>query len=617
MSIRKTLTTILSVVWHGADGLRKILHLCLLLFVFAVIFGALASNSPLIPNQAALIIAPVGGLVEQLDGDPYDRAIAELLGDAKPETLVQDIVDGLRMAKDDARIKVVVLELDRLGSGGLSKLERIGDAIDDFRQSGKPVIANASFYSQSAYYLAAHASEVYLHPNGLLLPQGFSMYMNYYKNALDKLEVDWNVFRVGTHKSAVEPFLRVDMSDEDRASRVHLIDQLWGKYQADVVAARALDDDAVNDFANNLLHHLDENDGDIAAVAMQLGFVDGLLTRGELQSIVADYAGIDSKSDRGYKAAQLGEYLKEMRLFDAAESGEHNVAIVVAAGMILNGSQSPGTIGGESTANLLRRALRDESVQAVVLRVDSPGGSSLASEQIRNEIEALQAAGKPVVASMSSLAASGGYWISMAADKIYARETTITGSIGIFGMFPTFQRTLNTLGVTTDGVGSTIWAGQFRADREMSDDAKTLIQTIINNGYDDFISKVAAHRNMDKAAVDKIAQGQVWTGLDALDLGLIDGIGDLEESIAAAAELADLEESNYGTKYIEQQLSPTEQLALDFLSSVKWVGIDLSGVNVRRSSVEKLAKIVEGAISPFMRFNDPKGMYAYCFCSVE
>jgi protease-4 len=601
LSIRKTVKAIFSFLWNGADGLRKILHLVVLLFMFAILIGALASTSPPLPSQAALIIEPTGSLVEQFDGDPYDRALEELLGESNPQALVKDIIDGLSMAKDDSRITAVVLELDRLGSGGLSKLASIADAIDDFRESGKPVIANASFYSQGAYYLAAHASEVYMHPDGLLLPQGFGMYMNYYKNALDKLEVDWNVFRVGTHKSAVEPFLRVDMSDEDRSSRLHLVDQLWGRYQEDVAAARELDQDAVDDFSNNLLSHMDNNEGDIAAVAKSLGFVDDLVTRGEFQSIVAVYAGRDSESDRGYNATGLGNYLEQMRLLDGDGSGKQNVAIVVASGEILNGSQSPGTIGGESTSKLLRRALRDESVHAVVLRVDSPGGSSLASEQIRNEIEALQAAGKPVVASMSSLAASGGYWISMAADEIYARETTITGSIGIFGMFPTFQRTLNTIGVTTDGVGSTPWAGQFRPDREMSDDAKQLIQTIINRGYDDFIGKVARHRNMDKEAVDKIAQGQVWTGRDALEFGLIDGIGDLDESVSAAAELAELDAGEYGTKYIQQELSPTEQLALDFLSSVKWIGIDLARVKVRSSSVERLAGMVEGALSPFLR----------------
>ncbi|MCH7853418.1 MAG: signal peptide peptidase SppA [Proteobacteria bacterium] len=616
MSIRKTLVNLFSMLWRGVDGLRKVLHLFVLLFLFAIVFGALSSTAPSLPSKAALIIAPAGGLVEQLDGDPYDRAIEELLGEEKPQTLVQNIIDGLRFAKDDARIRVVVLELDHLGGGGFSKLERVADALDDFRESGKPVIATASSYSQGAYYLAAHASEIYMHPDGLFLPEGFGIYGNYYKNALDMLKIDWNVFRVGTYKSAVEPFLRTDMSDEDRSSKSRLIDQLWDKYQADVVAARGLEQDAVSDYSNNLLVHLSEHEGDFAETARELGFIDDLVTHVELQRIVVEYVGSDD-TDRGYQSADLDDYLAHMRLFDGVKSSKQNVAIVVAAGEILNGSQSPGTIGGESTAKLLRRALRDDAVKAVVLRVDSPGGSAFASEQIRNEVEALRAAGKPVVASMSSVAASGGYWISMAADRIYARETTITGSIGIFGMFPTFQRTLDAIGITTDGVGSTPWSGQFRVDREMSDDAKQLIQTVINHGYDDFISKVAEHRNMDKKAVDTIAQGQVWTGRDALELGLIDGIGDLEFSIEMAAELAGLEAGEYGTRYIEKSLSPTEQFALDLMSSAKWIGIDLASIKMRSSSIERLAGILEDAATPLLRFNDPKGMYAYCFCTIE
>ena len=616
MSIRKKLVNLFSMLWRGVDGLRKVLHLFVLLFLFAIVFGALSSTAPSLPSKAALIIAPAGGLVEQLDGDPYDRAIEELLGEENPQTLVQNIIDGLRFAKDDARIRVVVLELDHLGGGGFSKLERVADALDDFRESGKPVIATASSYSQGAYYLAAHASEIYMHPDGLFLPEGFGIYGNYYKNALDMLKIDWNVFRVGTHKSAVEPFLRTDMSDEDRSSKSRLIDQLWDKYQADVVAARGLEQDAVSDYSNNLLVHLSEHEGDFAETARELGFIDDLVTHVELQRIVVEYVGSDD-TDRGYQSAGLDDYLAQMRLFDGANSGRQNIAIVVASGHILNGSQSPGTIGGESTAKLLRRALRDDAVKAVVLRVDSPGGSAFASEQIRNEVEALRAAGKPVVASMSSVAASGGYWISMAADRIYARETTITGSIGIFGMFPTFQRTLDAIGITTDGVGSTPWSGQFRVDREMSDDAKQLIQTVINRGYDDFISKVAEHRNMDKKAVDTIAQGQVWTGRDALELGLIDGIGDLEFSIEMAAELAGLEAGEYGTRYIEKSLSPTEQFALDLMSSAKWIGIDLASIKMRSSSIERLAGILEDAATPLLRFNDPKGMYAYCFCTIE
>lgn len=616
MSIRNALARLFSALWAGVDGVRKVLHLIVLLFLFAIILGALSATSPSLPNRAALVIAPVGALVEQLEGDPYDRALAELLNDSTPQTLVKDVIDGLQFAKDDFRIEAVVLELGGLGGGGLSKLERIAEAIEDFRESGKPVVATANFYSQGAYYVAAHADEVYMHPEGVFLPTGFEMYQNYFKSALDKLKVDWNIFKVGTHKSAVEPFEREDMSPLDRESRTRLIDQLWGRYQQQIILARGLGDDAVTDFSENLLEHLAENEGDPARVAELLGFVDQLVTRDELRQKIADHVGADDDSERGYNAADLGDYLVQKRLLDGPEVKARNVAVIVASGEILNGSQPPGTIGGESTANLLRRARNDDTVEAVVLRVDSPGGSSFASEQIRNEIEALQAEGKPVVASMSSLAASGGYWISMAADMIYASETTITGSIGIFGMFPTFQRSLETLGITTDGVGSTRWAGQFRADREMSDDARELVQTLINRGYDDFISKVALHRDLDKEVVDEIAQGQVWTGSDALERGLIDEIGDLQASIEAAAELAALD-TEYGLKYFEKELSSTERMIVDMLSSVSNLGVDIGHFRLRDSTAGRLADLLEDAATPLLRFNDPKGIYAHCFCRLD
>ena len=615
MSIRSTLARLFSALWAGVDGLRKVLHLLVLLFVFGIILGALASTAPSLPTNAALVISPAGALVEQLEGDPYDRALAEIMDDARPETLVRDVVDALRYAQDDATIDAVVIELGALGGGGMSKLERVADAITEFRESGKPVIATANFYSQGAYFLAAHADEIVMHPEGLFLPTGFDMYQNYFKDALDKLQVDWNIFRVGTHKSAVEPFERNDMSALDRESRSRLIGQLWGRYREGIVAARSMDDGAVTDFADNFVDHIAAHNGDPAKAAQALGFVDDLLTQDELREKIVAYVGADDDSDRGYPAAGLAEYLAQKRLLDSAAIKPNNIAVVVASGEILNGSQPPGTIGGESTASLLRKVRNDDSVAAVVLRVDSPGGSSFASEQIRNEIEALRADGKPVVASMSSLAASGGYWISMAADRIYARETTITGSIGIFGMIPTFQRSLETLGISTDGVGTTRWAGQFRADREMSDDARELVQVIINRGYDDFITKVAMHRELDKAEVDSVAQGQVWTGADALEFGLIDAIGDLEDSIAAAAELAESNVDDLGIKYYEKDLSSTEQFVVDLLSSAGRVGVDVGRLGLPVSPAKRLVGLLDDAISPLLRLNDPKGIYAHCFCS--
>ena len=617
MSKRAFVVRVLSALWAGMNGVRKVLHLLVLLLIFSIVLSAISSTSPRLPGEGALLIQPVGALVEQLEGDPYDRAIAELLGDENPQTVVQDIVDGLEYGRNDSRIKAVVLDLRGLRGGGLSKLQRIGAALDDFRTSGKPVIANADFYTQQSYYLASHASEIYMHPDGLLILSGFAAYRTYFKDAIDKLKIDWNIFRVGTHKSFVEPYMRMDMSEEDRSATGRLLDQLWNNYKLEVAAARGLEVSVVDDFITNFLVNARNEGGDIAAVALRAGLVDGLMTRTALNAKIAEYAGSDPRHPDTYSVIELGAFLAQTRLLTGDKSGEENVAIVVASGEILSGDQPPGLIGGDSTVKLLRRAKNDKSVKAVVLRVDSPGGSAFASEIILNEIEALQETGKPVVASMGSVAASGGYWISMAADKIYANSATITGSIGIFGMFPTFQRSLAALGISTDGVGTTAWAGQLRPDRAMSDDAKALFQTIIEKGYDDFISKVSAHREIDKAEVDRIGQGQVWTGMDALDIGLIDEIGNLGDAIAAAAELADLDDGNYGQKIFEQELSPGEQLAVDFLGTAKWFGIDPSPFVGKPSvSMQRIAEIVS-ALSPLTRFNDPKGVYSHCFCDFE
>jgi protease-4 len=310
------------------------------------------------------------------------------------------------------------------------------------------------------------------------------------------------------------------------------------------------------------------------------------------------------------------DYLAQMRILQGSKLRDTNVAVIVAAGDILFGSQPPGTIGGDSTAALLRRARNDDAVQAVVLRVDSSGGSSFASEIILDEIIALQEAGKPVVASMGSVAASGGYVLSMKADKVFANPSTITGSIGIFGMFPTYQRTLEVVGVATDGIGSTPWTGELRPDREMSEHAKQLFQLVINDGYQDFISKVAESREMEIEDVDAIGQGQVWTGMDALNNGLVDELGDLDDAIAAAAELAGISD-DFGIKTIEQELSATEQMIVDLLGSMSVMGFDVTRWGGQPDIVDNVAARIAEKAAPLLRFNDPKGVYSHCFCDIR
>ncbi|MDG2376375.1 MAG: signal peptide peptidase SppA [Woeseiaceae bacterium] len=607
---------IIHIVWTGADALRKALHLVILLFIFSIVFGAIFASTPAVPGSAALVIRPNGRLVEQLAGDPFTRALGELTGDADPETLVRDIIDGLEYAKDDARITSVMLDLSALPGGGLSKLSRVADAIEDFRDSGKPVIAKADYFGQGNYYLAAHADEIYMHPEGVLAFYGFGAYLNYYKDALDKLQIDWNVFQAGTYKSAVEPYTRNDMSDTDRAALGNVIDQLWSQYKTDIESARSLEPGTIDSALDDLITTVESTGGDLAQIALDFNLVDGLWTRDQVSARMIEVAGSNG-DDSTYPAVGLDNYLHRMRLLKGDVVAAQNIGVIVASGEILYGDRDPGTIGGDTTARLLREVRQDDSVKAVVLRVDSPGGSLLASEVIRDEVLALREAGKPVVASMSSIAASGGYWVSMSADRIYATPYTITGSIGVFGMFASFERSLDALGISTDGIATTPWAGQLRPDRTMSEEGKAIFQAMIDRDYADFVSHVADSRGMSEDFVDSIAQGRIWTGNDALANGLVDELGELEQAIAAAGELAGLDAGAAGLKYFERKLDPVEKMMLDMLGGAQAWGIDITRFARPSSAVERLAGVVEEVLSPLTRFNDPKGVYSHCFCAFD
>lgn len=607
---------VVHLLWAGADVLRKALHLLILLFIFLIVFGTIFASAPTVPDSAALVISPGGRLVEQLAGDPFSRALGELTGDAEPQTLVRDIIDGLEYAKDDSRITSVMLDLSALPGGGMSKLRRVADAIEDFRHSGKPVIAKADYFGQGSYYLAAHADEVYMHPEGILALYGFGAYLNYYKDALDKLQIDWNVFQAGTYKSAVEPYTRNDMSDADREALGNVIDQLWSQYKTDIESARSLEPGTIDGVLGDLVTTVESTGGDLAQIALDFNLVDGLWTRNQVNARMIEIAGTNG-DDTTYPVVGLDNYLRRMRLLKGDEPGAQNIGVIVAAGEILYGDRDPGTIGGDSTARLLRQARDDDSVKAVVLRVDSPGGSLLASQVIRDEVLALREAGKPVVASMSSIAASGGYWVSMSADRIYATPYTITGSIGVFGMFASFERSLGALGISTDGTATTPWAGQLRPDRTMSDEGKAIFQAMIDRNYQDFVSHVADGRGMSEDVVDSIAQGRIWTGNDALANGLVDELGELEQAIAAAGDLAGLDAGTAGLKYYEKQLDPAEQMMLDMMEGAAAWGIDVGRFARPSSAVERLSGVLEDALSPLTRFNDPNGVYSHCFCAFD
>jgi len=349
MKKKNLLLRLLSGIWGGVDGFRKILHLLLLLFVFAIIISAMSGTTPLLPERAALLIQPVGVIVEEMEGDPFDRAVAELLDEAPPQTVLQDIVDALEFASDDDRIAAVHIELSSLGAAGLPKLQRIARAIDEFRKSGKPVIASADFMSQQAYFIAAHADEVYLNPEGGILLQGYGRFQTYFADAIEKLRLDWNIFKVGTYKSAVEPFERMDMSDADREATVILIDQLWGTYLEEVAAARQMSVSTIEQYTDAFVDTVAAADGDLARAAKDSNLVDDLLTRTQLRELLIDYVGTEQDSEVNYSAIGMHEYLVHEDLLNGRRLGDNNIGIIVASGTIRSGTQPPGSIGADST----------------------------------------------------------------------------------------------------------------------------------------------------------------------------------------------------------------------------------------------------------------------------
>src|SRR6059058_5483676 len=518
-------------LWRGLDGLRKVLHLIVLLAIFAVLVGVLRAGVPRIPARAALLIAPQGELVEQLSGDPVTRAVEETRGEAHAETLLWDLTDSIHAAAGDRRIQALALDLEKFAGATQVTLEELAGALREFRASGKKVIAYGTEFTQERYYLAAQADEIYLDPMGFVLLDGYDRYRTYLKDALDKLGVDINVFRVGAFKSAVEPFTRTGMSAEDREESRSYLNALWSSYQEAVTRARKLPSDALAQYVGSFAKSVPAAGGDAAQVALRAKLVTGVKSRLETEQRLIELVGRDDTTG-SFKSVSTSDYVRYARADKKARAaGKPRVGVIVAAGNILDGDQPPGTVGGESTARVIREARLDKDVKAVVLRVDSPGGSVLASEQIYRELLALHAAGKPLVVSMSGYAASGGYYIAAPADEIWSSPAALTGSIGIFAIIPTIDKTLGKLGVTVDCVGTTPLAGQLRIDRPLGDEARVLLQSQIGRGYDEFLARVSAGRKKTREQIDAIAQGRVWAGADAHRLGLVDQIGSFGDAI--------------------------------------------------------------------------------------
>lgn len=614
MSSGKSWTKSLFVgLWNALNFSRKLF----LNIIFIVIFLAFISiflkdnNKITVPNNSALVLKLVGNLVIEKEGvDPFTEFMEEAFEqeDDNPEVLLQDVLLTIENAKQDRRIKALVLDLHGLGSAGLDKLEQIAVALEDFKESEKPIYAIGDYYSQNQYYLASRADHLYLNPMGFMMFEGYGRFGTYFKSAIEKLKAETHVFKVGTYKSAVEPYIRDDMSDAAKEANKAWLTAMWSQYKASVAQARGLDVNHFDEELDVFLQKFEQSGGDFAQYALDFGWVDALKTREEaLQEVVAVVG--KNPSGMGFNAISYRNYLNIIKpVLPNLNNNLDKVAIVVAKGTILNGTKKPGQIGGDSTAELLRKARYNDNVKSVVLYVDSPGGSAFASEIIRQEVENLQAVGKPVVAVMSTYAASGGYWISAGADKILAAPSTITGSIGIFGMFLTFENTLDYLGVHTDGVGTTEFAG-MGITKTLDPKVAAIMQRGIEHGYDQFISLVADKRDMSKEQVDQIAQGRVWIGDTALELGLVDELGYLQDGVKAAAELANLD--TYDTQYIQRTLTKNELFWKELFQSAS-TSFKGSFEFEKSSTILSLVKELTADIEAVAKLNDPKGVYAYC-----
>jgi protease-4 len=602
-------------IGRGLDWVRKFLHLLLLLIIFGFVMGALSGSIPKVPKRAALLVAPEGQIVDQLSGDPIERAFAQARGQGRNETLLWDLTDSIRAAARDERIQVLVLDTQFMSGGGQPTLEELSRAIREFRASGKKVIAYGVDFEKPQYYLAAQADEIYVDPLGAVLIDGYEGYQYFLKDVLDKIGVDMNVFRVGAYKSFVEQYTRKDMSPEAREETLVYLNSLWSSYQSAVTNARKLPPDAVTGYVNTFADQVAASRGRSADVALKAGLVTGVKSRLEVERRLIGMVGEDD-SDGTFNAISADDYARvvhaEKKLSGA---GTPKIGVVVASGEILDGDQPAGTIGGTSTARLIREARMDDDVKAVVLRVDSPGGSMLAAEEIHREITALKAAGKPFVVSMGDLAASGGYYISAPADEIWASPATITGSIGIFAVIPTFNRLADKVGVSVDGVGTTPLSGQLRLDRPLGAEAKKFVQATIEHGYDEFVGRVASGRKKSREDVDAIAQGRVWAGVDAKRLGLVDQLGSFEDAVKAAARRAKLK--TYELHFEEPGLSWAQRLVLQ----VKVLAIrTLYHFDARTERLMQVAARLDPLqeeAERLTRFSTPNRLYAYCFCTVR
>ena len=578
--------------------------------IFLVIVGGIAMaifssvQEVSVPDRAVLVLAPEGVVVDQLSAvDAFSQLSAQGL---PQETLLADLIETVNLASEDPRIEVLLLKLDDLDHIGMSKTLELSEAIQGFRENGKTIVATANHYNQDQYLLASFADQIFVHNMGGVGIEGFAVIRNYFREAIDKLNIRFHVFKVGNFKSAVEPLLRNDMSSAAKEANRAWLDQLWNLYRDTVVERRGISVSKFDEYVNHIDRVMAEVGGDAAQAALDYGLVDGIISRPMLRDMLIERVG---ENDEGsFQQSYFRDYLALNRslLIEVKDS----VGIIVASGNIIDGERPEGSIGGDSLARLIRKARLDKNIKALVLRIDSGGGSAFASEVIRAELQKLQEAGKPLVVSMGSMAASGGYWIAAGADEVWATPATLTGSIGIFGAFPTVDNMLQDLGVSTDGVGTTAVAGKLRPDLPLDPILASAIQSGVEYGYRRFINIVADGRNKLVEQVEPIAEGRVWSGIDAQQLGLVDKLGGLQQAINSAASLAGLDPAD-NTRLLSLPLSPEEELMRMILGS----GLVKSALSASSPLVSVLNSVLP-AWRDVLALKDSRGVYAYCLMCV-
>jgi|TARA_B100000900_G_scaffold71072_1_gene56356 protease-4 len=576
------------------------------IFLIALLIGVISFISSIFmdefddPTDKALVIRPLGPIVEQVAGsdDPFDN----LSGDLPRELYVGDLLEVLETAASDDRVQDIILSLDNINGTGQAVLYDVGNALQKIQEADKNIIAVGDYFTRSGYYLASFADEIIMNSDGLVEMDGFGRSRLFYKSFLDKIKVDFNVFRVGTFKSAVEPYLGNEMSEAAKEANLAYLDVLWSSYKDVISKNRGMTSEEIQYLVDNSDSILTEEGLSSSEAILNYGLVDKLLPRTKTRSYLKELFG---ESDDKKSFAQISgyEYFRLIQSEKSVVSAEDKIAVVVARGTIVNGVQPPGTIGGDSTSRLIREAHEDENVKAIVLRVDSGGGGVFASEQIRLELLEAKEKGLTIIASMGNVAASGGYWISANAHEIWASHNTITGSIGIFGILPTIDRALSEIGINSDGVKTSRLDLSGDVTSPLDEGLSKIIQSEIEYGYKRFIGLVSQARNIPIEEVDKIAQGRVWAGSTALELGLVDNIGNLQMAIKRAAELAEIDE--YNSYYPEQEVNWREQIFNRLSGYIGWAIPSLIKENILVKETVRVLQDIE-------KLNDPKGIYIIC-----